>query len=530
MGLFDRPYELKAEYIPTDEELAQSYKQGNMSQNQYVDLMNQRLENANKQLDRELVGNLAKEGVRSAIGATLEGASFHPILNIPYVGTGLGGALFEWGDSIQNKESALDTLKNMGKGFAIGETVGAIPYVGKGINKASGGRIGEGVSNLYGKLMDTPIGQKVGEYGSKLGDLLMTDVMPNANKKPIYYHGTKADFDEFDTDFIGTAHDDGLYGKGFYFTPNEKLANSYANSGMLEGNPRVISANLEINNPLNMTDFNSAEEIANYLNMPENARDFVRSEVKVGNEFKPFYRPNGFLQDTGKFRGRVQSLGHDGVIVGDNEVVVFNPEQIKQIEKPNLFDYLKNDSVLTKDYVKNKEIIDKQASKLYDNLMNFENMKSGYINLGGNNENILDLTDVLGKNPTNKEIKNYIESLVKDGPIETKSSDYLIDVPDAKRNTKHIQFANDWNKMPRTEKNLHNKLAMQLKDIIKNSKYSHSKNNVNADKPFVDKYHYFTVNVKIGDNVYPIVLDAEQFVGEKTIKPQTVHLYNFKKK
>jgi hypothetical protein len=167
----------------------------------------------------------------------------------------------------------------------------------------------------------------------------MTDIIPNTNRQPTYYHGTKAVFDNFSPEFIGTAHDPGIYGKGFYFTPSKNLAQSYAQSARNGETPRIIAANLEMKNPLNMTDFNSAEDIAKYLDMEENIRDFIPAEY--GN--KTIYRPNGFLQNTGKFQSRVMDLGHDGVIVGNNEVVVFNPNQIHQIEnikQPNIYEQL----------------------------------------------------------------------------------------------------------------------------------------------------------------------------------------------
>lgn len=229
MGLFDkllnRPEKLQAGI--SYDEIEDNYKNGLINQEQLKQQMADKLAYDNRQADIQGMKDIVSSGLRAGIGGSLIGTSFHPILNIPYVGTGLGGALFEMGNSINNRESAKDTLKNMGKGFALGETVGAIPYVGKGINKASGGRIGEGVSNLYEKLMDTPVGQKVGEYGSKLVDLLMTDIKAfNPNKQTVY-HGSPYDFEKFSNEAIGTGEGAQAHGMGHYVAKNRDVANKY---------------------------------------------------------------------------------------------------------------------------------------------------------------------------------------------------------------------------------------------------------------------------------------------------------------
>ena len=218
-------FELKADYVPSDEDLAQGYKQGLMTRQQYIDVMNKRLAQQNQTLDKELAGNVLKEGIRAGIGATLEGASFHPIFNIPYVGTGLGGALFEWGDSINNKRSAVDTLKNMGKGFAIGETVGAIPYAGKAIGKTKvGSKFGDVANKAYQRIADTSIGAKMGQRLNNVGDLLMTDVKAFNPNKQVAWHGSATDFDKFDNAYMGTGEGAQMHGLGHYTAKSKDIA------------------------------------------------------------------------------------------------------------------------------------------------------------------------------------------------------------------------------------------------------------------------------------------------------------------
>ena len=165
----------------------------------------------NREIDRQHRQEMAK----IIGGGLLQGASFHPIFNIPYVGTGLGGAMFEAGNAIMQGKSGKDILSEAGKGFVVGETVGAIPYAGKGLSKTKVGQVvAKGADDLVKRLADTPIAQKV-------EDILLKDVTGKSVKG---YHGTKykGNIDKFDENLIGSnTGNEGYFGKGFYFT-NEK--------------------------------------------------------------------------------------------------------------------------------------------------------------------------------------------------------------------------------------------------------------------------------------------------------------------
>lgn len=94
-----------------------------------------------------------ESNLRSGLGTAISGASFLPIFNIPYVGTGIGGAMYDIGQGLVEGDNINDIANRAGRGFAIGESVGAIPYVGKGINKLSGGRIGDAAINLTNNVI-----------------------------------------------------------------------------------------------------------------------------------------------------------------------------------------------------------------------------------------------------------------------------------------------------------------------------------------------------------------------------------------
>lgn len=174
----------------------------------------------NREIDRQHRQEMAK----IIGGGLLQGASFHPIFNIPYVGTGLGGAMFEAGNAIMQGKSGKDILSDAGKGFVVGETVGAIPYAGKGLSKTKVGQVvAKGADDLVKRLADTPIAQKV-------EDVLLTDVTGKSIKG---YHGTKykGNIDKFDENLIGSnTGNEGYSGRGFYFSTDPYEAKTYGDN------------------------------------------------------------------------------------------------------------------------------------------------------------------------------------------------------------------------------------------------------------------------------------------------------------
>ncbi len=70
-------------------------------------------------------------------------------------------------------------------------------------------------------------------------------VNPETGEPLVVYHGTGADFSEFDPLKIATVTDDGWFGKGFYFSPDPKVANQYA----AQGAPNIMPAYLKVENP-----------------------------------------------------------------------------------------------------------------------------------------------------------------------------------------------------------------------------------------------------------------------------------------
>lgn len=174
-----------------------------------------------KQIDRENLGAKARIG----LGATLQGVSALPVFNIPYIGTGLGGALFETGNAIMQGKTKEDIAKDAGTGFVVGETVGAIPYVGKVASKTKAGQaVGNQASKLFNYLTDTKVGQKVAEIAPKIEDVLMTDIKAFNPNKQTAYHGSPYDFVKFSNEAIGTGEGAQAHGIGHYVAKSKDVA------------------------------------------------------------------------------------------------------------------------------------------------------------------------------------------------------------------------------------------------------------------------------------------------------------------
>lgn len=138
------------------------------------------------------------------------------------------------------------------------------------------------------------------------------------------YHGTNAEFDKFDVKKIGTQTDDGMFGRGFYFTPNKKMAEQAPAGAKAKFVKEVV---LDMKNPLDITKFKTVEELADHLNMSESA--FVKDNNGI-------IRP--INSQINQFTSHVQDAGYDGVYVKRNgvgdEIVVFDPSKIKPRAQP----------------------------------------------------------------------------------------------------------------------------------------------------------------------------------------------------
>ncbi len=164
------------------------------------------------------------------------------------------------------------------------------------------------------------------------------------------YHRTNADFEEFDANKIGSANDEGIWGRGFYFS--DKDHTHYGKN--------LKKVYLNITNPFIVNKFKTIKEMADYL-------DIVEENFH--------YEPNGIIRinynQVRQFTSHVKEKGHDGVIVehdnGTKEIVAFDSNQIKNVTD--------NSKQLTRHDViqKNREI----AKENITNIATWKDKKSG---------------------------------------------------------------------------------------------------------------------------------------------------------
>ena len=196
----------------------------------------------------------------------------------------------------------------------------------------------EAIEQLKQTIKDTPNKQggfvKVGKADDLIEQAKKFDNVDDfIESQDIVYHGTNADFDKFDISKIGSQTDDGLYGRGFYFTPNRNMA---LNAPLGKQAKIVRELILDTKNPLELNKFKSIDELAEYLDMSESA--FVK---QADGTIRPVN------SQINQFTSHVKDLGHDAVYVrrggvGD-EVVVFDPEIIKtKKDLTDIFNQAKN--------------------------------------------------------------------------------------------------------------------------------------------------------------------------------------------
>ena len=173
----------------------------------------------------------------------------------------------------------------------------------------------------------------------------------NGNLKTLY-HGTSTDFNQFDPDKI---QQDNL-GKGFYFTDNKDIADSYASRRARErgGDRKVVEAFLNVKKPFDLN-YQPREVALDYLThyflsqgktnemALRNAEELLNSSLASGDIVDNNY-DIAFDTSEPEFQAWARNNGYDGLIipgrdkasgVSGDAVVVFKPEQIKYIDNLN---------------------------------------------------------------------------------------------------------------------------------------------------------------------------------------------------
>ena len=148
--------------------------------------------------------------------------------------------------------------------------------------------------------------------------------LANEFNKEVFYHGTNADFTDFD---IEKASPESSLGRGFYFDTLEPQPNDYKN---------VKKVTLTYNHPSDMNNQQVSEEKWNELitKMGLEKPSYYDNDYKVINRLaNQVVRNGGKLKD---FYNTVRDItGVDSIVRelpnGRKIVVVYNSDQIKQL-------------------------------------------------------------------------------------------------------------------------------------------------------------------------------------------------------
>lgn len=193
----------------------------------------------------------------------------------------------------------------------------------------------------------------------------------NGNLK-VMYHGTSADFNEFD---ITKAKSSGTLGKGFYFTDSVSHAGQYG---------KQLEVYLNIKNPV-QGDYTITEaQLKKYVKAVAENEDYgienygydatvdsVVQSLKGKSDFEILRDINassiGDFVEAVKFFNEVNGTNYDGIIT-NTETVVFDSSQVKRVDnaKPTNSKDMRYDSIPTKkkvDIKKEKEYNSREVSR-----------------------------------------------------------------------------------------------------------------------------------------------------------------------
>lgn len=165
----------------------------------------------------------------------------------------------------------------------------------------------------------------------------------------VVYHGTKAQFDIFETTTIGKASGNaGFYGTGFYFTDKQDEAQIYAETAYVEDVPLSTFSGMTYEqaqelmkkNAVVMPLYLKLENPFMWDNIKTKAEaDRIAKQTGVSLSWNKTYKEiNRFTNDSKSrlFSEKLKELGYDGVIKGI-EFVAFEPNQIKSTQNRGTF-------------------------------------------------------------------------------------------------------------------------------------------------------------------------------------------------
>ena len=231
-------------------------------------------------------------------------------------GAVLGGAGSTVQIAQQQKRAVQQAEQELGRKLTTEETTQIEKSVEKQVQNASKTEVQEEIAPIKEQKI-TPKEQE---------PFINSKVRDNDGNLLKVYHGTRADFDTFDTSKAGQNYQNNWSnnGKGIYFTDNIAEAQEFAESSIDNGDPKIKEAYLDINNP-----FDSSKDYTNEL-----------SEMAQEYGIEPYYLERGdrlfnwFNINKKDIVEALSKYGYDG-IVDHGHYTVFDPKQIKSVDNNN---------------------------------------------------------------------------------------------------------------------------------------------------------------------------------------------------
>ena len=140
------------------------------------------------------------------------------------------------------------------------------------------------------------------------------------------YHGTRGDFNEFETKRTGQNYEDGYssLGRGSYFTNDKSIAEKFGEDSTNEGDLNIKETYIDIKNPFYADDI--ARNDSKVLKEISEKYGIKEAEMFDGYNIIRILRSQG-VDSTAV----LQEYGYDGIIAED-EYVVFDSKQVKNID------------------------------------------------------------------------------------------------------------------------------------------------------------------------------------------------------
>ena len=152
----------------------------------------------------------------------------------------------------------------------------------------------------------------------------------------IFYHGTKkSNISEFDQKFDKSKW-------GFFFTTDKGLSEEYSKGryGLKEPNSGVMEVYINAKKPFDLREEITKDTANKYQALLGNLAK--RDDIKngVGKSLYEYIKNTNLKQYDTKaraFKDKLQNAGYDSIILDDNVIVAFNPNQIKHVKNNGNF-------------------------------------------------------------------------------------------------------------------------------------------------------------------------------------------------